>query len=174
MIASLLKQSVSVFPIYYHQPNTNLAVFSAPNIKKLTLNFVSRTPHPERRFRFEPGSLIAHPHSITQSGHLHSYSNCLGTELLDALCNLKKIEEFHQGRTTSTRTDLGGFAVMKLVASWPKLRTVRSKAVMHYLFSNDDNIWMLALHRKRHFHVQRPREDPTTAYGHMRSGECHV
>lgn len=60
----------------------------------------------------------------TQSGHLHSYSECVGEELLTVLCSLEHIEEFYHRRTNSTRTDFGQMELMKLVSSWPNLKIV--------------------------------------------------
>ncbi|RDB19564.1 hypothetical protein Hypma_013372 [Hypsizygus marmoreus] len=68
-----------------------------PNLTKLTLNF---------------------------SGPLNTYENCLGDALLEALCNLKDMQDFSHRRTTSARTDFGLLTLLKLVSSWPKLREV--------------------------------------------------
>ncbi|KAJ6472284.1 hypothetical protein C8R47DRAFT_1221792 [Mycena vitilis] len=68
-----------------------------PNLKKLTLNF---------------------------SGHLDRWSSCLGETLTDALCSLKELEEFSHHATTAARTDFTLYSLMKLVSSWPKLRTL--------------------------------------------------
>ncbi|KAJ7659331.1 hypothetical protein DFH06DRAFT_1327153 [Mycena polygramma] len=68
-----------------------------PNLKKLTLNF---------------------------SGHLYRGESCLGETLTDALCSLKELEEFNHHATTAARTDFTLYSIMKLVSSWPKLRTL--------------------------------------------------
>ncbi|KAG5633667.1 hypothetical protein H0H81_006151, partial [Sphagnurus paluster] len=66
-----------------------------PNLTKLTLNF---------------------------SGWLHTWQNCLGDALIEALCGLKDLESFTHRATTAARTDFGQYTLMKLVSSWPKLR----------------------------------------------------
>ncbi|KAJ7221295.1 hypothetical protein GGX14DRAFT_429401 [Mycena pura] len=68
-----------------------------PNLKKLTLNF---------------------------SGHLHTWGNCLGEALTNALCSLKQLEEFRHHATTAARTDFTLYSIMKLVSAWPNLRVL--------------------------------------------------
>ncbi|KAK0439284.1 uncharacterized protein EV420DRAFT_1584372, partial [Desarmillaria tabescens] len=93
-IAELLKQQVFPSPRVVSLLNV---VFWTPNLTTLTLNF---------------------------SGHLDTYSDCLGEKLIVALCSLKNVENFSHHATTSARTDFGQYSLMKLVLSWPNLRTV--------------------------------------------------
>ncbi|VDC06153.1 unnamed protein product [Peniophora sp. CBMAI 1063] len=56
------------------------------------------------------------------SGHLYSYKDCLGPELLEVMCSLKKLTEFEHKATTTARTDFGIRTLLQLVSSWPELR----------------------------------------------------
>ncbi|PBK88221.1 hypothetical protein ARMGADRAFT_1084866 [Armillaria gallica] len=62
--------------------------------------------------------------NLNFSGHLDTYSDCLGEKLMTALCSLKSLENFSHNATTSARTDFGLYSLMKLVSSWPNLRTL--------------------------------------------------
>ncbi|KAK0436795.1 uncharacterized protein EV420DRAFT_1589959, partial [Desarmillaria tabescens] len=93
-IAELLKRQVFPSPRVVSLLNV---VFWTPNLTTLTLNF---------------------------SGHLDTYSDCLGEKLIVALCSLKNVENFSRHATTSACTDFGQYSLMKLVLSWPNLRTL--------------------------------------------------
>lgn len=124
---------------------TSFTVSNQGEIKKLTTTFIGRgtgkdvkdltiafstADYQEKNKR---GELIAEllkrtPNLITLnlnfSGHLDTYSDCLGEKLMTALCSLKNLENFSHNATTSARTDFGQYSLMKLVSSWPNLRTL--------------------------------------------------
>ncbi|KAJ6575780.1 hypothetical protein DFH09DRAFT_1361865 [Mycena vulgaris] len=58
------------------------------------------------------------------SGHMNTYADCMGQELMDALCALENLEEFTQRAMTRRQTEIGFSNLMRLASSWPKLRVL--------------------------------------------------
>ncbi|KAJ7215870.1 hypothetical protein GGX14DRAFT_391549 [Mycena pura] len=110
---------------------TTLKVSAQQEIKKYTTELL-RADRGLKLQELDPQPEEAHAELCTRSptrhsGHLYRGGTCLGETLTDALCSLKQLEEFSHHATTAARTDFTLYSIMKLVSSWPKLRTVVSQ-----------------------------------------------